>query len=107
MTRKLNLNLQAGADFTTNVAILHSNGAARDMSEYTANAHYKPDFNYGNSAAFDVALANGSMTISLDSNTTSPMGSRDFYVYNAEITSNAGFVERIQEGHIYIHPDVG
>jgi hypothetical protein len=105
MASKANINIDQGSTFNTVVSLTDDYGNALDLSAYSGKAQIRTSYASVNSISFGVALANGQVTLSLDSNTTSSM-TRSRYVYDLLLTDGSNNVTRVLEGVIYVDPTV-
>ena len=94
-----NVTLNQGANNTMQINVTDANGAAIDLTGYTANAFFKRHTESVNSIAFTTtAFANGLLSMTLSANTSSNTA-EGVYTYIVKITHTAtSVVTRIQEG---------
>lgn len=102
----VNLIINQKASFEVTFNVLNSNSAPLNLTGYTAAAKFKPDITSPDNAAvaFTTAFANaanGSVTISLNSEQTAAMQIGK-YVYDVAIIDVSQFKTRIVEGRITV-----
>lgn len=78
---------------------------ATDLTGYSAEMSIKTTFSAGLQATPTLVIAGSTVTMSLTNVQTSAMDSGVF-VYDLELTSEAGDVERALQGSVYVHPEV-
>jgi hypothetical protein len=104
MAVKANITIDQGADYSTTLDVTDDAGEPTDLTGYTGAAQMRKHYSSANSHAFTVAIANGSVTLSMNSATTANI-TAGRYVYDCEIT-NGGVVSRLVEGIVTISPQV-
>lgn len=106
MANEVNYFIDKGSNVTLSFTNSHSNGSLKDLSTYTVASKIKKN-PYTNTAYSFVCVgyANGLITLSMNSaySNTVPDG---IYLYDVEITSNTGVVERVQEGLMTVNPNI-
>lgn len=105
MALKANITVDQGTDFSTVIDVTDDNGEPTDLSGFTGAAQLRKHYTSSNSFAFSVAVANGSVTLSMNSATTSNIAAGR-YVYDCELTSGSNVVTRLVEGIVTITPQV-
>ena len=105
MAVKANITIDQGTDFATSIDVTDDNGDPTDLSGFTGAAQMRKHYTSSNSYAFSVAVANGSVTLSMNSATTANITSGR-YVYDCELTSSSNVVSRIVEGIVTVTPQV-
>lgn len=105
MAQKANITIDQGADFSTSIDVTDDNGDPTDLSDYTGAAQMRKHYTSSNSYAFTVAVANGSVTLSMNSTTTSSI-TAGRYVYDCELTNGSNVVTRLVEGIVTVTPQV-
>jgi hypothetical protein len=113
MAKRINLVVEQGATFSQDFQLSDINNdilqvtAANGSPLFTGSSQMRKSYQSSNSIAFNVALSNGMMTLSLTSNVTAIIVPGR-YVFDVELTSNNanGAVNRIVEGIITIKPEV-
>lgn len=90
--------IQAGSTFTRTITLTNSTGQPFIVSGYTANANLKRDLYSANDIPipFETQLANGSLLLRLEANTTANMWPGT-WVYDAVI-SNGNTTYRVADG---------
>jgi len=103
-----NLYIDQGTDFSITVDVTDSAGEILELSGYTAAAQMRKTYSSSSvSATFSTSIAElaGQVTISLtDAQTSAIKAGR--YVYDLNITSDAGLVTRVVEGQAIVTPGV-
>lgn len=105
MAQKANITIDQGSDFATSIDVTDDNGDPTDLSGFTGAAQLRKHYTSSNSFAFSVTVANGSVTLSMNSATTANITSGR-YVYDCELTSGSNVVTRIVEGIVTVTPQV-
>jgi hypothetical protein len=109
MATKANLIIDQGTDFSTTITMQGNNGAAYDLTGYTANGHirkhYTSETAYPLTCSISSPASTGKITLSLSRSITSAMEAGR-YVYDVEITSATDTVTRLIEGIVTITPEV-
>lgn len=105
MALKANITIDQGTDFATSIDVTDDNGDPTDLSGFTGAAQMRKHYTSSNSYSFAVAVANGSVTLSMNSATTANITSGR-YVYDCELTSGSNVVTRIVEGIVNVTPQV-
>jgi len=105
MAEKANITIDQGTSFETSIDVADDNGDPTDLSGFTGAAQMRKHYTSSNSYAFSVAVANGSVTLSMNAATTGNIASGR-YVYDCELTSSSNVVTRIVEGIVTITPQV-
>jgi len=105
MAVKANITIDQGTDFATSIDVTDDNGDPTDLSGFTGAAQMRKHYTSSNSYSFTVAVANGSVTLSMNSATTANITSGR-YVYDCELTSSSNVVSRIVEGIVTVTPQV-
>jgi len=107
MGTKVNLVVDQGSTFETTVDLTDDNGDLVNLENYTGSGQLRKHYTSSNSVSFDVTLggANGTITLSLSSNTTANIVAGR-YVYDLELTDPSGDVQRVIEGIITVTPQV-
>lgn len=102
------VNQKSSLEVTFNVK--DANGAVLDLTNYTAAAKYKPDFQTPDSQALPFTAviadaANGEVVISLTPTQTANLKNAR-YVYDVTITDDNDFKTRIVEGFLKVSAGV-
>jgi hypothetical protein len=105
MAVKANITIDQGTDFSTSIDVTDDNGDPTDLSGYTGAAQMRKHYTSSNSYSFSVAVANGSVTLTMNSATTANITSGR-YVYDCELTSGSNTVTRLVEGIVTVTPQV-
>lgn len=105
MALKANITIDQGTDFSTSIDVTDDNGDPTDLSGFTGAAQMRKHYTSSNSFSFSVAVANGSVTLSMNSATTANI-TAGRYVYDCELTSGSNVVTRIVEGIVTVTPQV-
>lgn len=107
MGTKVNLLIDQGATYTTSVNLTDDYGELLNLSGYSAAAQLRKHYTSSNSVSFTVSLggANGTIILAMSANTTANIVAGR-YVYDVELTTPTGSVERILEGIVTVTPQV-
>ncbi len=107
MATKVNLVVDQGTHFTTNVTLTNDDGTAFDLTDYSAASQIKKHYTSSNATNVTVTLGGntGVMTLTMNNYTTSTF-SAGRYVYDVELTDPDGVISRIVEGIVTISPQV-
>jgi len=107
MSVKLNLVINQGETYSSNIVLTDSNGDVLDLSGYSSKSQIRKHHGAGSlTAEFTTAInvSAGVITLSLTANQTSVM-TPGRYVYDVE-ANNAGVITRVQEGLVTVSPQV-
>lgn len=104
MSKKQNLYVDSGADFSKTLVLKEANGASISVTGYTGAAKAKPWFTYGNTVTFDVSLSASGFTITANAEITNAMSGT--YVWTGTITSNTGNIREVYDGTIYVSENI-
>jgi len=109
------ITIDQGADAAIEIHLVDTNGATKNLSNYSIAAKMKKNFNSdsADTTDFTAAITNateGIATISLTNTQTDALKAPSRYVYDVEISftdsdSNI-IVERVLEGKIHVTPSV-
>lgn len=105
MAVKANFVIDQGSDFSANVDLTDSVGAAYDLTNYTVAAQMRKSYASSNAVTFICSHdnANGHISMTLpNSNTAVLVPGR--YLYDIEITDSQNTVTRVVEGLITVTP---
>jgi len=108
MSTKLNLVIDQGVTWSSNISMTDANGDILDLTSYVANSQIRKHAGSTNiSENFTTAInvSSGVITLSLSANQTSNL-SAGRYVYDLETTDSLGSVARVQEGIVTVTPGV-
>ena len=103
-----NIFIDQGTDFSITVDVTQADGAALNLTGYSAAAQIRKTYGSSNvSAVFttSISAAAGQVTLSLTDTQTSGL-TAGRYVYDLNITSEAGVTTRVVEGQAIITPGV-
>ena len=103
-----NIFIDQGTDFSITVDVTQADGAALNLTGYSAAAQIRTTYGSSNvSAVFttSISAAAGQVTLSLTDTQTSGL-TAGRYVYDLNITSGAGVTTRVVEGQAIITPGV-
>ena len=105
-----NLQIDAGATFTSDVTVKDANGNPFNLAGYTATAKLAKGFaSTRTRVAMTTTIASdpatGVVTLSLTATETAALDAPARYVYDLEVTTGAS-VTRVIEGIINVRPNV-
>lgn len=107
MAIKANLQIDQGADFSTEIDVLDDDGEVVDLTGYTGAAQMRKHYTSTTSVAFGVAINASGGTVTLTMNAaTSANVVYGRYVYDCELTSSGNTVSRLVEGIVTVTPQV-
>jgi len=102
------IQLESGATFSTEITVSNSDGTSKNLANYTARSQMRKSYYATTSTTFTVNIsdaANGTITMGLTAaNTANIKAGR--YVYDVEIEDGQGSVTRIFEGIVTVSPNV-
>lgn len=102
------LQIEAGATFSTEITVRESDGTSKNLANYSARSQMRKSYYSTTATDFLINItdaANGTISMSLSAaNTTNIRPGR--YVYDVEIQDNQGVVTRIFEGITTVLPNV-
>lgn len=105
MATKLNIVIDQGSTFSSEITVLDDNDEPVDFTGYTANSQMRKSFSSSTAYAFTVAASNaGVITLSMNAATTNAI-SAGRYVYDLEVESG-GIRSRLIEGIAVVSPQV-
>jgi hypothetical protein len=103
------LTIEQGATFSTEITINDANGQPKDLDDYTVRSQIRKSYYSTTSTNFDITITdpnNGTAILELSANTTANIVPGR-YVYDAIIENNtSGVVTRIFEGIATVLPRV-
>ena len=108
MATVYNLAIDQGSDFTTTIQVNDDAGADRDLSAYSVRGQLRRSYGSSSNVSFSSNISGidtGEITISLSSATTANL-KYGRYVYDVELYTVTGNVERILEGIVTVYPEV-
>lgn len=108
MAEYVELQIEAGATFSTQITVRDSNGVAINLQSYSARSQLRKS--YYSTSAIDFVMqitspADGIITMSLPAANTSNIKAGR-YVYDVEIQDSSNTVTRIFEGIATVLPNV-
>ena len=108
MATVYNLAIDQGSDFTTTIQVNDDAGADRNLAGYSVRGQLRRSYGSTSNVAFSSnvsGISTGEITISLSSAATANL-KYGRYVYDIELYTNTGNVERILEGIVTVYPEV-
>lgn len=102
------IQIEAGATFSTEVTVNDANGFPKDLSEYTVRSQLRKSYYSTTAIDFDINVSdplNGIIEMGISANTTSNIRAGR-YVYDVEIEDSESVVTRIFEGIATVLPNV-
>lgn len=109
MAEFVELTIEQGATFSTEVTVNDANGDPKDLSDYTVRSQIRKSYYSTNSVNFEITItdpASGSILIELSADTTANIRPGR-YVYDTIIEDDtSGVVTRIFEGIATVLPSV-
>ena len=108
MSNFVELQIEAGATFSTEIVVKESNGSSKNLSNYLARSQLRKSYYSTTAVDFSVEItdsSNGIINMSLTAANTSNIKSGR-YVYDVEIEDDSETVIRVQEGIITVLPNV-
>jgi hypothetical protein len=107
MAIKANLQIDQGADFSTEIDVLDDAGEVVDLTGYSGAAQMRKHYTSSTSTNFTVAVNAPAGTVTLSMNAvTSANVTPGRYVYDCELTSSSNVVSRLVEGIVTVTPQV-
>jgi hypothetical protein len=107
MAIKANLQIDQGADFSTEIDVLDDNGDVVNLTGYSGAAQMRKHYTSSTSTNFTVAVNALAGTVTLSMNAvTSANVTPGRYVYDCELTSSSNVVSRLVEGIVTVTPQV-
>lgn len=102
------IQIEAGATFSTEITVSNSDGTSKNLADYSARSQLRKSYYSSTSTSFDLTItdsANGTISMGLTAaNTANLKAGR--YVYDVEIQNTQGTVTRIFEGIATVLPNV-
>lgn len=108
MATVYNLAIDQGSDFKTTIQVNDDAGADRDLAGYLVRGQLRRSYGSTSNVAFSSnvsGISTGEITIALSSAVTANL-KYGRYVYDVELYTNTGNVERILEGIATVFPEV-
>jgi hypothetical protein len=102
------IQIEAGATFSTEVTVNDANGFPKDLTNYEVRSQLRKSYYSTTAIDFEINVTdpiNGIIEIGLSASTTSDIRAGR-YVYDVEIEDFEGFVTRIFEGIATVLPNV-
>jgi hypothetical protein len=107
MAIKANLQIDQGADFSTEIDVLDDNGDVVNLTGYSGAAQMRKHYTSSTATNFTVAVNALAGTVTLSMNAvTSATVTPGRYVYDCELTSSSNVVSRLVEGIVTVTPQV-
>lgn len=103
----INISIPQGADFSKTFTSKESDGSAKNLAGYSAEAKIKKHYSSTSSSSFSVGItsATGEVTISMASTSTVALDPGRYY-YDVRLTSSGGAVSRLVEGMALVRAGV-
>lgn len=106
MATKVNLVVDQGTTFISQITFNDEGGNTINFSTYTGQAQMRKHFTSSNSTSFSVSLgSNGVITLQLTANQTGNLVAGR-YVYDLEVTDATNQISRLIEGIVTVTPNV-
>ena len=108
MATVYNLAVDQGSDFSTTIQLNDDLGGDRNLSGYFVRGQLRRSYGSVSNVAFSSNISSsitGEVTIALSSAATANL-KYGRYVYDVELYTNTGNVERILEGIVTVYPEV-
>ena len=102
------LQIEAGATFSTEINVNDANGNPKDLTDYTVRSQLRKSYYSSTSTEFIINIPdaiNGIIEMGLNANTTLNIRAGR-YVYDVEIEDANNVVTRIFEGIVTVLPNV-
>lgn len=102
------LQIEAGATFSTEITVNDANGSAKNLVNYTVSSQLRKSYYSSTAVDFTITLTdapNGVIEMTLPAETTSNIRAGR-YVYDVEIKDSSNVVTRIFEGIVTVLPNV-
>ena len=108
MANVTNLAIDQGSNTNVTILVTDATGSARNLVGYTSRSQLKRSYFSTTNTTFTVSISDpssGEIVLSLTADQTANL-KYGRYVYDVELVSNTGSVERIIEGIITVYPEV-
>ena len=105
MAIKTNLVIDQGTDFSVTINLTDANNAPLSLTGYSGAAQMRKYFTSSKYFNFDVQVANGAVTLSMNSYTTNTV-TPGRYLFDCELISSSNVVSRIIEGISTVTPGI-
>jgi hypothetical protein len=102
------IQIESGATFNTEVTVNDANGYPKDLTDYTVRSQLRKSYYSTTAIDFQITITdsvNGIIEMSISAANTSNIRAGR-YVYDVEIESSQGIVTRIFEGIATVLPNV-
>lgn len=107
MAIKANIVVDQGSSFSTSINITDTTDAVIDLTGFTGVAQMRKHYTSSTATPFTVTIvpASGTVRLALTANATANLVAGR-YVYDVELTDDAGVISRIVEGIVTVTPNV-
>jgi len=107
MAIKANLQIDQGADFSTEIDVLDDNGDVVNLTGFSGAAQMRKHYTSSTATNFNVTInaSGGTVTLSMNAATSANV-TPGRYVYDCELTSSSNVVSRLVEGIVTVTPQV-
>lgn len=105
MAIKVNLVIDQGTDYSTNINVTDDNDLPVVLTGYTGSAEMRKHYSSATSYPFTVGIQTGVVTLSMNAAVSSVITSGR-YVYDCELTNSNGKTSRLVEGIVTVTPQV-
>lgn len=108
MAQTLNLFLDQGTTYTSNITVKDSSGTLRDITNYLVRSQFRRSYDSANSTSFTATIpigTDGNVRLQLAASVSANL-KYGRYFYDVEIESPANVIERVSEGILVINPEV-
>ena len=108
MANVTNLAIDQGSNTNVTILVTDASGSARNLAGYTSRSQLKRSYFSTTNTTFSVSISDpssGEIVLSLTADQTANL-KYGRYVYDVELVSNTGSVERIIEGIVTVYPEV-
>lgn len=102
------LQIESGATFSTEIIVRESTGTSKNLVNYTARSQMRKSYYSSTATNFNIEIsdaANGVIAMGITAANTANINPGR-YVYDVEIENNQGVVTRIFEGIVTVLPNV-
>mgnify|MGYP003334582890 FL=1 len=105
MATKANISVDQGSTFSTYVSLTDDSGNPLDLTAYSGIACMRTSYASVNAVPFQVSLANGNVTLSLNVSTTSAL-TKPRYLYDLFLIDGSNNYTKVLEGVVYVTPSI-
>ncbi len=108
MASVANLYVDQGSDFSAIITLKNQDGTIINLTNYTVQSQFRKSYQSSSYTSFTTSLydaAAGKIRLQLPASTSSGIAAGR-YLYDIEITSNAGEKKRALEGIVLITPEI-